>query len=97
MYWSLIFGHTDSSSDAGDGQAGHGILNQVRAARAEESGRLGVLPGIVARMVDAADERRRSSVSMSGWRRKGASTYPTMVASVSFHEQCLGKDYVREK
>lgn len=96
-YWSLIFKHTDSRSNAGNSQAGHGILNQVRAARAEEGRGLGVLPGIVARMVDAADGRRRSSVSMSGWRRKGTNTYPAMVASVSFHEQYLGKETVDEK
>lgn len=47
-------------------------------------------------MVDAADGRRRSSVSMSGWRRKGTNTYPAMVASVSFHEQYLGRDCGRE-
>lgn len=48
-------GRTDSSGDAGDGQAGHGILDQVRAACTEEGGGLGVLPGIVARVIDAAD------------------------------------------
>lgn len=64
MYWFLIFGRTNSRSDAGDRQAGHRILDQVRAARAEEGGGLGVLPGVVARVIDAADGRPRASVSV---------------------------------
>lgn len=55
--WVLMFGRTDSRSEAGDGKAGHGILDQVWAARAEECGGLGVLPGVVARVVDAAGGR----------------------------------------
>lgn len=65
VYWFLVFGRTDSRSDAGDREASHGILNQVWASCAEEGGGLGVLPGVVARVVDAADGRRRSSVSVS--------------------------------
>lgn len=64
MYWYLILGRTDSRSDAGNRQACHGILDQVWAARPEEGGGLGVFPRIVARVVDAADGRRRSSVSV---------------------------------
>lgn len=59
----MILGRTDSRSDAGNSQACHGILDQVWAAGAEEGGGLGVFPRIVARVVDAADGRRRSSVS----------------------------------
>lgn len=64
MYWWLVLGRTDSRSNAGNRQACHGILDQVRAAGAEEGGGLGVFPRIVARVVDAADGRRRSSVSV---------------------------------
>lgn len=64
VYRFLVFGRTNSRSDAGDREAGHGILNQVRAAGAEEGGGLGVLPRVVARVIDTADGRRRASVSV---------------------------------
>lgn len=101
----LSLGRTDSSGDAGDRQAGHGILDQVWATCAEEGGGLGVLPGIVARVIDAADgaaaivshcaRGRGSRWRCCGWR--GASTYPAMVESVSFLEQYLMRDLAREK
>lgn len=52
--WFLVVGRTDSRSNPGDCKAGHGILDQIWAARAEKGGGLGVLPGVVARVVDAA-------------------------------------------
>lgn len=102
VYWFLIFRRTNSRSDAGNRQAGHGILNQVRAARAEEGGGLGVLPGVVARVIDAADGRRRASVSVRSENtecrgRIEPGTYPAMVESVSFQAQYLVREYAREK
>lgn len=89
--WCLLVGRTDSRSDSGDRKAGHSILDQVWAARAEKGGGLGVLPGVVARMVDAAVGRRWSVSSVSSWSihgflgvAKGRATYPAMVTSVSF-------------
>lgn len=101
----LVLGRTDSRSDTSDRQAGHGILDQVRAARPEEGGGLGVGPGVVARVVDAADSRGRSSVSVclglrNRWRvwvGVGAKTYPAMVEGVRFQEQNLGGYTLRER
>lgn len=101
----LVLGRTDSRSDTCNRQAGHGILDQVRAARPEEGGGLGVGPGVVARVVDAAGSRGRSSVSVclglrNRWRvvvGVGTKTYPAMVETVCFQEQNLGGYTTRER